>query len=98
MGQISRLTTTNLNYRRRKRKKSKKERGDSRKESSFQERRESETSRYQSQIVVTGVRTASDGTIVSYDINADGCVTTHHGRYMSKLKNADEERESSEET
>ena len=48
--------------------------------------------------VVTRVRTAGDGTIVSYDINTDGCVTTRHRRYMSKVRNADEEIESSENT
>ena len=44
------------------------------------------------------MRTASDGTIVSYDINADGCVTTRNRRYMSKVRNSHEEIESPENT
>ena len=40
---------------------------------------------------------AQDGTIVSYDINADGCVTMRHRRYMSKVMNSNEETESDAE-
>ena len=47
--------------------------------------------------VVTGICTAQDGKIVSYKINTDGCVTTRHHRYMSKVRNSNEEKESDSE-
>ena len=43
--------------------------------------------------VVTGIRTSDDGTILSYDIDVDGTATTRHRKYMSKLRNSDEETE-----
>ena len=43
--------------------------------------------------VVTGIRTSDDGTILSYDIDIDGTATTRHRKYMSKLRNSDEETE-----
>ena len=43
--------------------------------------------------VVTGIRTSHDGTILSYDIDIDGTATTRHRKYMSKLRNSDEETE-----
>ena len=43
--------------------------------------------------VVTEIRTADDGTILSYDIDIDGTITTRHRKYMSKLRNSDEETE-----
>ena len=45
--------------------------------------------------VVVKVRTSDDGTIVSYDIDVNGVITTGHGKYMSKIKNADDETEDS---
>ena len=39
--------------------------------------------------VWTGILMAQDGTIVSYDINTDRCVTTRHMRYMSKVRNSE---------
>ena len=36
--------------------------------------------------VVTGIRTADDNTILSYDI--DGNITSRHRRYMCKIKNS----------
>ena len=38
--------------------------------------------------VVTGIRTADDNTILSYDINIDGNITSRHRRYMCKIKNS----------
>ena len=37
--------------------------------------------------VVVKVRTADDGTIVSYDIDVNGVFKTRHRKYMSKIKN-----------
>ena len=53
--------------------------------------------------MITGVRTACDGTIVSYDIDIDGVKSTRHRKYLQKMnvnniddkdlpKNDDEER------
>ena len=39
---------------------------------------------------IEGVRTADDGTILSYDIDFDGTITTRHRRYMCKIRNSDE--------
>ena len=44
------------------------------------------------------VRTADDGTIVSYDIDVIGVITTHHRKYMSKVKNAYDETDVSGNT
>ena len=41
------------------------------------------------------VRTSDDGTIVSYDKDVDRVIMTHHWKYMSKIKNADDETEDS---
>ena len=41
--------------------------------------------------VVKKVITADDGTIVSYDIDIYGVITTRHRRYMCKIRNVDEE-------
>ena len=43
--------------------------------------------------VVTGIRTSDDGTILSYDIDIDGMITSRHRKYMSKVRNSDEETE-----
>ena len=48
--------------------------------------------------VVIRVRTAKYGTIVSYNINVDGCVTTCQRKYMRKIRNTDEETEESGNT
>ena len=37
--------------------------------------------------VVKGIRTADDGTILSYDIDIDGTITSRHRRYMRKVRN-----------
>ena len=47
--------------------------------------------------VGTGFLMAQDGTIVSYDIYADRSVTMCHCRYMSKVRNSNEETESNGE-
>ena len=38
--------------------------------------------------VVTGIRTADDNTILSYDIDIDGNITSRHLRCMCKIKNS----------
>ena len=43
--------------------------------------------------VVKGIRTADDDTILSYDIDIDGTITSRHRKYMSKVRNSDEETE-----
>ena len=35
--------------------------------------------------MITGVRTACDGTIVSYDIDIDGVKSTRHRKYLHKM-------------
>ena len=40
--------------------------------------------------VVKGIRTADDNTILSYDIDIDGTITSRHRKYMCKTKNSDE--------
>ena len=40
--------------------------------------------------VVKGIRTADDDTILSYDIDIDGMITSRHRKYMSKIRNFDE--------
>ena len=45
--------------------------------------------------VVVKVRTSYEGTIVTYDIDVNGVITTCHRKYMSKIKNADNETEDS---
>ena len=40
--------------------------------------------------VVKGIRTADDDTILSYDIDIDGMITSRHRKYMSKIRNSDE--------
>ena len=39
--------------------------------------------------VVTGIRTADDNRILSYDIDIDGTTTSRHRKYMAKVKNSD---------
>ena len=39
---------------------------------------------------VIRVRTADDGTILSYDIYIDGITTSRHRRYLCKMRNSDE--------
>ena len=41
------------------------------------------------------VRTSDDDTIVSYEIDVNGVITTHHRKYMNKIKNADDDTEDS---
>ena len=44
--------------------------------------------------VVKGIRTADDDvTILSYDIDIDGAITSRHRKYMSKVRNSNEETE-----
>ena len=43
--------------------------------------------------VVTGIRVADDGKILSYDIEVDGRETTRHRKYMSKIPNSNVETE-----
>ena len=43
--------------------------------------------------VVTGIRTADDNTILSYDIDIDGTITSRHQKYMCKTRNSDEATE-----
>jgi len=38
--------------------------------------------------VVTGITTVNDNTILSYDINFDGNITSQHRRCMCKIKNS----------
>ena len=40
--------------------------------------------------VVKGIRTAYNNTILSYDIDIDGTITSRHRKYMCKTKNSDE--------
>ena len=46
---------------------------------------------------VIGVRTADDWTILSYDINIDGTITSRHRKYMCKIRNSDEATVATEE-
>ena len=48
--------------------------------------------------VVTGIPTADDGKILSYDIDIDGTTTTRHRNYMSKVPNFDVETEEENST
>ena len=61
------------------------------------------TKKWDREAIITGVRTACDGTIVSYDIDIDGVKSTRHRKYLHKMnvnniddkdlpKNDDEER------
>ena len=61
------------------------------------------TKKWDREALITGVRTACDGTIVSYDIDIDGVKSTRHRKYLQKMnvnnidnkdlpKNDDEER------
>ena len=43
--------------------------------------------------VVTGIRVADDGKILSYDIEVDGRETTRHRKYLSKIPNSNVETE-----
>ena len=43
--------------------------------------------------MVTGIRVADDGKILSYDIEVDGRETTRHRKYMSKIPNSNVETE-----
>ena len=51
------------------------------------------TKRWNRHGVVTGIRVADDGRILSYDIDIDGTTTTRHRKYMSKVPNSDVETE-----
>ena len=51
------------------------------------------TKRWDKVGVVTGIRVADDGKILSYDIEVDGAKTTRHRKYMSKIPNSDDETE-----
>ena len=51
------------------------------------------TKRWDTIGVVKGIRTADDDTILSYDIDIDGMITSRHRKYMSKVRNSDEETE-----
>ena len=46
---------------------------------------------------ISRVRTADDGTILSYEVNIDGVITTRHRRYLSKIRNSDEVTVATEE-
>ena len=41
------------------------------------------------QAVITGIRTACDGTIVSYDIEIGGVKSTRHRKFLRKMNNED---------
>ena len=43
--------------------------------------------------VVTGIRVADNGKILSYDIEVDGRETTRHRKYLSKIPNSNVETE-----
>ena len=43
------------------------------------------------------VRTADDGTIVSYDIDVNGVITTNNRKCVSKIKNVSDETDVSGE-
>ena len=43
--------------------------------------------------VIKEIRTADDNTILSCDIDIDGMITSRHRKYMSKVRNSDEETE-----
>ena len=43
--------------------------------------------------MVTGIRVADDGKILSYDIEVDGTKTTRHRKYLSKIPNSSVETE-----
>ena len=47
--------------------------------------------------VVKGIRTADDGTILSYDIDIDRTITSRHRKYMCKIRNSNEATEVTEE-
>ena len=51
------------------------------------------TKRWDRHGVVTDIRVADDGRILSYDIDVDGTTTTRHRKYMSKVPNSDVETE-----
>ena len=46
---------------------------------------------------ISRVRTSDDGTILSYEVNIDGVITTRHRRYLSKIRNFDEVTVTTEE-
>ena len=61
------------------------------------------TKKWDREAIITGVRTACDGTIISYDIDIDGVRSTRHRKFLHKMnvnnvddkdlpKNDDEER------
>ena len=43
--------------------------------------------------MVTEIRVADDGKILSYEIDVDGTKTTRHRKYLSKIPNSDDETE-----
>ena len=51
------------------------------------------TKRWDKVGVVTGIRVADDGKILSYDIEVDGTQTTRHRKYLSKIPNSNVETE-----
>ena len=46
------------------------------------------TERWNTIGVVKGIRTADDNTILSYEIDIDGTITSRHRKYMCKTKNS----------
>ena len=48
------------------------------------------TKRWDTIGVVKGIWTADDNTILSYDIDIDGTITSRHRKYISKIRNSDE--------
>ena len=47
--------------------------------------------------VISKLRTADDGTILSYEVNIDGVTTSRHRRYLCKIRNSDEATVTTEE-
>ena len=47
--------------------------------------------------MISKVRTADDGTILSYEVNIDGVTTTGHRRYLCKKRNSNEVTVTTEE-
>ena len=56
------------------------------------------TKRWNRHGVVTDIRVADDGRILSYDIEVDGTTTTRQRKYMSKVPNSNVETEGENST
>ena len=47
--------------------------------------------------MISRVRTADDGNILSHEVNIDSVITSRHRRYLSKIKNSDDDTVTTEE-